>query len=173
MRFKFVILGYEIRIRPASDAILHVTNFPEEDFPEEPVWEHTFPMAKRVNVYTQFKGFIEYVFSRYDSAILNYGETALYHLEAILRSFYIIRMKFDEKGATPEQLKAFDDKVYACFNTTMRIVEEKTRELERIESEDLQYNIELMNKLKLFKIEDYYNEKKYQYTPVNYATHNG
>jgi hypothetical protein len=156
MRKTLVIFGHEIRIRPESDVKLHITDYVSEEINEVEKWKHTFPMEKRVNVYIQFKGFIEYVFSRYDAAILNYGETALFHLEAILRSFCTIRNKFKEKGATPEQLKAFDDKIYACFNTTIRIVNNKTLELEKIESEDLLYHIELMKKLKEFKVEEYY-----------------
>src|SRR3972149_5797248 len=125
MKFKIKLFGHEISIRPTAGTELHVNLFnTTTDEPTEPPWKHDFPMEKRIRVYVQFKGMIEYVFSRYDAAILNYGEAALYHLEAVLKSFYIIRNKFLLKGATPEQLKSFDDKIKQCFNTTMRVAEE-------------------------------------------------
>ncbi len=160
MRFRLVLFGHEIKIRPSYEVKLHITDYDTEDMPEIPVWEHKFPIEKRVNVYTEFKGFIEYVFSRYDYALLDYGETALYHLESILTSFQGIREKFKSKGATTDQLKLFDEKVYMCFNRTVREAEKKAEELKRKECEDLRYHLEVINNLKKFKIENYYKPEK-------------
>jgi len=157
MRTKFIIFGHEIRIRPEYEVRMHITQFPENEcFGEIEQWKHNFPIDKRVNVYIQYRGFIEFVFSRYDSAILNFGETALFHLETILSSFRKIRDKFELRGATPEQLKIFDEKIYNCFNRTIRIAEDKIEELEEIESKDLKYHLEVVNRLKSFKLEEYY-----------------
>jgi hypothetical protein len=160
MRLKFVIFGHEIIIRREYDSKLHSTYFPEKEYKEIPVWEHKFPMDKRINIFTEFNGFTDYVFRNYDLALLNYGESALFHLEAILNSFRETRQKFEAKGATDEQLKEFDEKIYGCFRKTMNAVEKKTEELEAKESEDLQYHLKVMRELKAFKIEDYYKDKE-------------
>lgn len=162
MRYKFVIFGHEIMIRPENDVKLHTDvskNVSTIMIPEEPAWEHSFPISKRVNVYTEYKGFIDYVFRDYSIALLNCGETALFHLEAILRSFKEQRYRFELKGATPEQLKQFDDKIYACFEITVHEVEDRTKVLAETNSEELQYHMDVLAKLKSFKIDDYYKNK--------------
>lgn len=156
MRIKFAIFSHDIIIRPESDMKFHVTHFPEVPIQDEPLWSYYFTMEKRIDVFTQYKGFIEYVFRNYDMALLNYGDSAFLHLEAILRSFKEIRDKFEAKGATPEQLKMFDEKIQTCFEKTRNIVKNKTDELSKIESEDLQKHLELVNKLDKFDIKEYY-----------------
>ena len=109
MRIRIKILGHEIRILPEKDLTMHFTDYERSADSEVEQWKHDFPMDKRVNVFTQYKGFIDYVFRDYDVALMMYKDTAILHLEGILTSFAQIRNKFESKGATPEQLKKFDD----------------------------------------------------------------
>lgn len=155
MRKKLTIFGHKIIIKPESDVKFHVTQFPEK-IPDDNLWEYHFTMERRIDVFTQYKGFIEYVFRNYDMALLNYGDSAFLHLEAILKSFKQIRNKFEEKGATQEQLRMFDEKIQSCFNRTVQIVKNKTEELAMIESEDLQKHLKLVECLNKFNISDYY-----------------
>ena len=158
MRSKFIIFGHEISIRPEYEINLHITKFPEKEYAEEPKWQHSFPMEKRINVFVQYKGFVEYVFSRYGMALLNYGDAAFFHLEAILRSFREQRNRFEVKGATPEQLKIYDDRIHTCFDKTIEVVENQIAMLSETQSEDLSQYLEVLKKLKEFKIEDYYKD---------------
>ncbi len=155
MRFKFILFGHEIKIRPEYEVKLHITdNLKESSEVEE--WKHSFPIDKIINVYTQYKGFISYVFRDYDVVLMMYKNTAILHLEAILKSFREIRNKFESKGATPDQLKSFDDKIYECYNKTINVVKNRAETLKKIKHEEYQYHVELIESLEKFKIEDYY-----------------
>jgi hypothetical protein len=159
MRTKFVIFGHEIRIRPESEIRMHVTQFPETKDDEVEVWKHDFPMDKRVNVYTQYKGFIDYIFRDYDVALMMYKDTAILHLEAILSSLCDIRTKFESKGATSEQLELFDNKIFSAFESSIDIVKNRVETLKRVKHPSLQDELKLVKKLETFKIEDYYKRK--------------
>lgn len=158
MRTKFIIFGHEIQIRPEYEVNLHITEFPE-NLSEVEQWKHDFPIDKRVNVYTQYKGFISYIFRDYSVALMIYKDTAILHLESILGSLREIRNKFESKGATPEQLKMFDNKIFECFQSTITIVKNRVEVLKRVNHESLKDEIELVKKLESFNIEDYYNDK--------------
>lgn len=156
MRRKFTIFRHIISINPERDTKMSITeNLPKIKFKDDTKWELLFPIEKRIYTYTKHKGVIDHLFRNCDYTLMN-GDAALLHLKSILVHFRNIRDKFEKKGATPKQLKLFDDKIYKCFNTSFRIVKERTEEFSRIENEELKYNLEILNKLNLFNIKDNY-----------------
>ncbi len=159
MRTKFVILGHEIRIRPEYEVTMHVTEQPIVELGEVEQWKHDFPMDKRINVFTQYKGFISYIFRDYDVALMMYKDTAILHLEAILLSFTQIRNKFESKGATSEQLKMFDDKICDSFKVSINVVKNRVETLKKLNDKNYIEEQDLVRKLETFKIEDYYKHK--------------
>lgn len=159
MRIRFRIFGHEIRIIPQGDIMMHFTEYTKTVDSEVEQWKHDFPMDKRVHVFTQYKGFIDYVFRDYDVALMMYKDTAILHLEAILSSFAAIRNKFESKGATPEQLKIFDDKICDSFKSSINVVKNRVETLKKINDKNYLEEQDLVRKLEAFKIEDYYKHR--------------
>ncbi len=156
MRIRFRIFGHEIRILPEKDVMMHITDYIKSEDNEVEQWKHDFPIDKRVNVYTQYKGLIDYIFRDYDVALMMYKDSAIIHLEYILRSFIEIRNRFESKGATPEQLKKFDDKICDAFKSSINIVKNRVDTLKQLNDKNYLEEQDLVRKLEAFKIEDYY-----------------
>lgn len=154
MRFKFILFGHEIRIRPEYEVKLHVSDFEREDIVEE-MWEHDFNISKRINAMTKHHGFIEYIFRDFDVALISFRESALILLEDVLKSLRKIRNNLAVAGASDEGLTKYDKKIHDCFEKTLNVIRERIKDPN---NHNIEADKELLTTLESFKIYEYHKE---------------
>lgn len=154
MRFKFILFGHEIRIRPEYDVRLHVSDFEREDIVKE-TWEHDFNISKRINAMTRHHGFISYIFRDFDVAIISFRESAIILLEDVMKSLRRIRENLALAGATDEDLNKYDMKIHDCFQKTLNVIRERIKNPQNYQVEA---DKELLTTLEKFKIYEYRKE---------------
>ena len=154
MRTRFVIFGYEIRIRPEYEIKLHITDFPRDDIMEE-IWEHDFSINKRINVMIKHHGFIEYIFRDFDIALISFRESAIMLLEDVMKSLKRIRDNLAIAGAMDEDLNKYDMKIHECFQKTLNVISERIKDPQNYQIES---DKELLSTLESFKIYEYHKE---------------
>lgn len=141
---KFVIFGYEIIIRKIFK--LHITQH-ESLFKDEKKYILEFPVEKRIRAMISDNGFITYIFRDFDVALMSYGEYAVQLLQDVMTGLTKIREKLLLKGATPIEIKLFDDKVHSSFNSLCKVLEHRN-------------DLEVLEQIKNFDIVNYHNEVK-------------
>ena len=154
MRIRFVIFGYEVRIRPEREVRLHISDFNKEDMMEEK-WEHDFNINKRIHVMIKHHGFIEYIFRDFDIALISFRESAIMLLEDVMKSLRRIRDNLAIAGATDEDLNKYDMKIHECFQKTLNVISERIKNSQNYQKES---DKELLSTLESFKIYEYHKE---------------
>lgn len=86
-----------------------------------------YDMEKRIRALTKYDGLISFMFRDLDIVFLNENsEDSCIFLDNLISRLRKIRNNLKNRGATQEQIKIYDNRIYDCFIRSISIIRERT-----------------------------------------------